>query len=365
MIKAINLNQRNVNFRSQIIKVRETEDPPSSHKEDLETRILPSSLKMKTRQSWQKVESAFIDYPKQGLQGSVNSNFYQFLTMGIVPYLIGSGTFMFGFNCVNNLLDLYSKDAASRYGKKMALGVVLYGIMKTLSKQLVTAPVKMATGVDIDMPIENVLYPIPTEPADEADLTQVIEQRKVYDSKEFYRRDLLKREEHFDKIAKKIGLGDNLKDSISEAHPIIQNIVATAGAAKSISSYFWAAVGVGLAVQNSWDSFFDSITKRKRHISNDNLPFKQNLTNKVKIIGENAKNITRAFGLAFSNACESMWKGNLNTKSFYKKHWGKGLILSSAAVTVGMTANSILRAKNMAKNNNINSIDRTKESTVI
>ena len=38
--------------------------------------------------------SAFIDYPIKGLRGDVNANFYEFLTMGIVPYILGSAVFM-------------------------------------------------------------------------------------------------------------------------------------------------------------------------------------------------------------------------------------------------------------------------------
>jgi hypothetical protein len=47
------------------------------------------------------------------------------------------------------------------------------------------------------------------------------------------------------------------------------------------------------------------------------------------------------------------------------KHSGKAFVLSAAALTAFLTGNTILRAKNMAKNTNQKTIDDTKESTVI
>ena len=35
-----------------------------------------------------KMKNAFTKYPKKGITGSKNANFYEFLTMGTVPYLI-------------------------------------------------------------------------------------------------------------------------------------------------------------------------------------------------------------------------------------------------------------------------------------
>ena len=47
------------------------------------------------------------------------------------------------------------------------------------------------------------------------------------------------------------------------------------------------------------------------------------------------------------------------------KHAGKAYVLFAAVLTSLLTANSIIRAKNMAKNTNLNTIDKNKESMVI
>ena len=340
MIKAIDVSQKNIEFRAKA----EKEQPKD------ETRILPNNMKTRVRQGFQKTSSAFLDYPVKGLQGDINSNFYEFLTMGAIPYLAGSAVFMLAFNAVKGKLS----EANQLIGKKMALGVVLYGIAKTISKGLVTRPVKMATGIDTELPYENIVYPLPKEAGEQANIEVQHQQRKVFDSKEFFRKDLLDKK-YFEKIAKKVGLGDDLNDPVGEATPIIQNVVATSNLAKSIASYSWAGVGVGLAVQDTWGDFFDSISNRTRA---------KGFKNKVKAFGENTVDITKNFCKSFGKSCKELWTGKPGTAGF-KKHAGKSYIMFAALLTAALTGNTILRAKNMAKDKNKNVIDPSKESTVI
>ena len=102
MIKPINLAKINTRFCSE---------QDDNKKSSGETRILPNNLKTSLEQGTQKTMSAFIDYPVKGLKGDINSNFYEFLTMGIVPYVIGSGMFMVVFNALNLGKHLGAKDA--------------------------------------------------------------------------------------------------------------------------------------------------------------------------------------------------------------------------------------------------------------
>lgn len=356
MIKAVNFAQHNTSFCSDKSDKKKTSD---------ETRILPSNLKTSIEQGTQKTMSAFIDYPIKGLQGDINSNFYEFLTMGIVPYIAGSAMFMVVFNALNLGKHLGARDAkaASALGKKMALGVVLYGVLKNLSKNLVTKPIKAVTGVDTEMPYQNKVYNLPKGAGENAEIEVQWQQRKVFDSKEFFRKDLLDRE-YFDKIAKKLGLGENLNDSITETTPIIQNIVATSNTAKTLSSYCWAAVGVGLAMQNTWTDFFDAFSNRKQYFATKDEGFFSKLGGKTKVFGENCWNMTKEFGKSSVRSCKQLWNGNPANKGFMR-HSGKILIGLSTLVTTVLTANSIVRARDMAKNRNVNTIDKTKESTVI
>ena len=373
MIKAINTSEYRTNFLSKMQKaVAEQEKdsvvqnktiPPVEFRElpedkKDETHLLTNSPKTRFNQGSQKFLSAFVDYPVKGLMGDKNSNFYEFLTMGIVPYILGSAMFMAVFNITKHL-DAHGKKVAANVGRKMALGVIFYGVFKSLSKNLVTAPIKKFTGVDTELPYQNKVYNLPKDAEDSANIDIQWQQRTVFDSKEFYRKDLLDRE-YFNGVAKKLGLGEDLNDSISETSPIIQNIVSTSNIAKSISSYCWAGVGVGLATQDAWSDFFATIDNKKRYRASADSGFVKKLTGRTMAFCENFYQGTLSFVKSFAKACSQMFNGN-PTREGFAKHAGKSFILSSAAITAFLTANSIIRAKNMAKNTNTNTIEKSKK----
>lgn len=349
MIKAIN----NINTNPKFL----ANEKGKKKLDKTETVILPNNVFTRMEQGFLKTAGAFIDYPVKGLQGDINSNFYEFLTMGIVPYLIGSATLMFGFNAVNDVLS----ETAKKAGKKLALGVVLWGVFKELSKTLVTKPVYLATGVDTELPYQNKVYPMPKKAGEEAELTPFYQQRTVFDSKEFYRNDLLE-DEFFENVADRLGHKD-LKDPISEMSPVVQNIVATNNLAKSLSTYLWAGVGVALASQDDWLSFFDSISNRKIYHAEKGEGIFSTLSNKTKVLIENTIDISKNFFKSFGRSCKSLWKGTTGTP--YMKHAGKVFVSTATILTTFLTANSIIKAKHMANKTNPRTIDDKKESMVI
>ena len=360
MIKEIKLANQNVNFQSKSAK----KDNKSN-----ESEILPNTISTRVSQQYDKTLNSFIEYPAKGLAGHVNSDFYEFLAMGMIPYVIGSLTLMGLFNLVNHSLKPKSKIFAGNNGKKMALGVLLYGAGKNLTGDLVTKPVAMATGVDIELPYRNVYYPLPTEAGANANIMPEHQGRKVFDSREFFRKDLLEKDPrygkaYYDKVAKKLGLGDDLNDPVTETTPIIQNIISTTKTAKSLSTYAWAAAGVGLAMQDSWTDFFDAVSNRRHHISKAGESFGSKISGKIKNFGHNTVDITKTFGKSFVKACKTLWTGEAGTSGF-TKHAGKAWILFSAALTIGGVVNTVLRAKHMGKTVDKDLIDKSKESTVI
>lgn len=356
MIKQVSLAENNVTYKA---KSEDKEAKP-------ESRILPNTLGTRLKQGYQKTSNAFLQYPIKGLKGDINSDFYEFITMGIVPYLIGSGMFMAMFNLLKNL-NPKSQVLAGINGKKMALGVVLYGLFKTLSADLVTRPVYWGTGVDLELPIEHVSYPLPKEPGANADIMPEIQQRKVYDSREFFRKDLIQKDigkEYYDNVAEKIGLGTDLNDSVTETTPIIQSIVSTTKTAKTLTTYAWAATGVGLAAQDSWKDFFESFSKRRRYVPAPSDGAGAKIAQRLKNFGLNTADIAKSFGRSFCKAFKTLWSGENGTKGFMK-HAGKAWLLLTGAVTVGSTANVIIRARKNAKLANERIMDKSKESTVI
>lgn len=357
MIKEVRFSDNSINFKQNNI----TQKP---NKDD-ESEIVPNTLKTRVLQKYDKTLNAMTEYPVKGLKGDVNSDFYEFLSMGIIPYLIGSAMFMTMFNLLNKNLT----PKASLRGKQMGLGVVLYGIGKTLSNDLVTRPVAWSTGVDVELPYRNIYCTLPTKPGAEAEIDHKHQQRKVYDSIEFFRKDLIAKHPdygvaYYDGIAKKLGMGENLNDSVTETTPIIQSIVASTKTAKSLSSYAWAGVGVGLAVQNCWADFFKAFSERPKYLAKSGEGYFSKVGGKLANTGKNIFNLTKTFGKTFGKACKTYWTGDVGTKGF-RKHAGKAWLLFTAGLTALLTYNVIHRAKQMGKLANKDLIDRNEESTVI
>ena len=237
----------------------------------------------------------------------------------------------------------------------------MYGLFKNISKNLLTKPVKAATGVNINKPYENIVYQMPKGANDKADLEVLHQHRSVFDSKEFYRKDLLDKE-YFENVAKKLKLGTDLNDPVSETSPIIQNIISTTKTATSLASYCFAGLGVAIAAQDSWMDFFNSFPNRSKFVKNKDAGFVKNVGNYLKNAGKNTLDITKTFFKSFGKSFKELWKGKPGTKG-YMKHAGKAFVAFTALGSTYLTANAIIRAKNMAKNKNKMTIDKSKEVT--
>ena len=258
MIVPINGISSRINFKNE-----EPEGKKLPYDNDT---LLENNFKNRTRIAYDKFTNALSLYTAKGLKGDKNSNFYEFLTLGSIPYVIGSLMLMSVFNSANKHFAPFARSKASAVGRRMALGVLFYGIWKSFTKSFVNAPVKWITGVDTEVPYAKVIYELPDNIYD-TDVTS-IEYHKAYESKEFPTWELFYkseakgevRNEYYDKIAKKIGCGENLNDSDQEMKPIIKQIAIKTDMAKILSSYLWAAAGVGYAFQTPWEDYLNVAT---------------------------------------------------------------------------------------------------------
>lgn len=309
--------------------------------------LLENNLKTRATIQADKLTKAFTTYPAKGLKGDRNANFYEFLTMGTVPYLMGSAALMAVFNFANKYFTPFAQSKAGSIGKKMALGVAMYGVAKEASKSLVNIPVKAMTGVDTEMPYAKVVEGFPKFEGDKN--TKSIEYHKVFESVEFPRYDLLygktneDRNAYYDKVAKKLGLGENLASSDKEVKPRIKDIIVRSNTAKSISSYLWAATGVGLAVQKPWDNFFVSATKGKGF--------------------QKVANMGRSFGNNLVKAAKDLWTGGANPTKV-QKYAGKALVGAAVAATVIGVVNTVASARKSAKLEDKNVFDANRKVVV-
>ena len=68
--------------------------------------LLENNFATRARIGYDKFTNALTLYPAKGLKGSKNANFYEFLTMGTVPYVIGSLMLMSVFNSANKFFNI-------------------------------------------------------------------------------------------------------------------------------------------------------------------------------------------------------------------------------------------------------------------
>lgn len=325
--------------------------------------LLKNNILTRTRIGFDKLTNAFTVYPAKGLKGSKNANFYEFLTMGTVPYLIGSGTLMSVFLTANKHFRNFSQTPASKLGQKMAMGVLFYGLLKNISKPFVTTPVKWFTGVDTRLPYAKVNYELPEDIYDN-DITS-IEYHEVFESLEFPRWDLLygdetkgeKRNWRYDKIAKKLGLGTDLKDSDQEVKPLIKEIVAKTKTAVNISQYLWAACGIGLAFQAPWEKFFN--------VLNSKISRNLEMPTSKEIWHNNMEELSKPFaqfGRSLWESAKGFFLGNGDT--FTSKHGGKMLLGAAVLSSVLGVINASTSANKPSKLDSADIIEKDRKYVV-
>lgn len=336
------INNARINNKVYFGKKSEEKELPN------EDELLKNNIYNRFRISEDKIMKAFTEYPAHGIKGNINADFYEFLTMGIVPYIIGSATLMAVFNTYSKFAH-EQRAVASKIGKKMALGVIFYGLFKNISKSFVNLPVKWKTGIDTQLPYRHVYDRLPEYEGD-SDLRSY-EYRKVGESVEFTRWDLLygksgdaeNLNKIFDKIAKKNGLGENLLDSDQAVKPMYREVLVKSSLARIFSSYLWAAVGVGMAIQKPWDAYLKGAT--------------------LKFWTPEFLKSIKTFGNSFIKSAKELWEP---TRSITKmdKYSGKALICGAAAVTILSVLNTLHIKNKPSKVKESDIIDKNKESVV-
>ena len=265
--------------------------------EEMSKNPVSTSLKIGTT----KLKNAFIDYPIKGFKGSKNSNFYQFLQMGMVPYILGSGAMMAVFNAARIFFDTPAAKSASKLGNKMALGVVGYGIMKNLSKKFIELPVKHLRGIDVNIPYDKIVHELP-EKGNENNLVKH-EYHKAFESVDFPRWDLFydnkfygdERNSYYKKVSKKFGYQpEELDHSDQKMKSKIRETVVKTRAFTTLSSYFWAASAVGVAMQDAWTNMKFNPVQRIRNLK-DHIKIKQVQPRDFFVV-DFAKKLGKSFG---------------------------------------------------------------------
>ena len=371
MVYSIGVQNQNYNTAKSLSFRAESDDKKSKDEDkdilmykERKNHPITTGLKIQA----DKLYNGFTKYPLKGLKGSKNSNFYEFLTMGIVPYLTGSATMIAVFNLASKFFDTEAAKSASKLGKKMGLGVLFYGIGKTLSKKLVETPVNMKYGIDVNLPYKKAIHELPDK--DNKDNLKTFEYHKAYESVDFPRWDLFydnkdlgeKRNSYYVQVGQKLGIKDNdLEHADQKVKPIIKEKVVKTRLYSTLSSYLWAATGVGIAMQKPWESLKINPVERIKDLKNY-----INIKNAAKEAGNNVtkySSFAKDFGSRFVGSCKEFLNGkNMKTNI-------AGRVLLGAAVGMTLLGNfstlfDFNKYKGSDKHASTSLIDDSKEKVV-
>ncbi len=235
-----------------------------------------------------------VFYTKKGMTGSKNSNFYEFLSLGLIPNITGSVMLILISNALNGKYGGRDSLFAHMNGKKMAGGVILYAAGKWLGNKIINKGINAKTGINVEMPYKKVIHELP-ENAGEEGKTRV-EFHRVFESVDFPRWDLINKQgeekgdrfEYYNKLAEKMGYKEPLNAPDQIVQPKIKEVLVKSSAAKAISSYIWAALGCAIAAQDSFGNFMKFPEKQSIFTKIKKLP-----TELGKAIGGSVKSLSK------------------------------------------------------------------------
>ncbi|MCD7879014.1 MAG: hypothetical protein LUG16_03665 [Candidatus Gastranaerophilales bacterium] len=342
-------NYNSVSFGNNNKKTEEIESEHDKNNKILYTEKKKHPVALGLKIQTDKLKNAFTTYPKKGFEGSKNANFYEFLTMGTVPYLMGSATLIGVFNLASKFFDTPAAVSASKVGKKMGIGVLFYGLFKTFSKKLVETPVNLKYGID-NTPYVKTVNELPEER--NKDNLVAKEYHKIFESVDFPRWDLINDSKDISPEQK-----EYFKNNKAE---VKEKLIKTK-LFSTVASYLWAATGVGIAMQKPWENLELNPAKRVRNFMNH-----RQIASAAKEQGQKIKGynwFAKDFGKKFIDSTKEF----VNNGSKPAKYAGRALL--AAAVGVTLLGNfSTLFDFNKYKGSKVNGasslIDETKEKVI-
>ena len=253
-----------------------------------------------------KLYNDIVTYFPKGFKGSKNSDFYEFLSLGMVPYILGGAVMAGLYGICHRQISVENQEKALGVMKNAAAGVVLYAAGKAIAPKISHTILHATTGIPLDLKYINKVNELP-EPGQEKGLVRK-QYPGVYDSVQFYRSDLLSKDAemnhgnvyyHDDKVAKKAGFKDAHDASTNQiAGYKIRGVKARATALDNFTKYIPATTGVALGFQKAFSEM---------------------------------KSNPKTWGKTLKDACQQLWKGN--DRNILTKHAGKALIIGSVIGT--------------------------------
>jgi hypothetical protein len=224
--------------------------------------ILPNDRATKRKA---RIEQAtkIPDYIYNGLKGDPDSNFFEYLQLGKVPYYVGGLTLIGMFAAGISRIDGKARSEAIKKTKRIALGVAFYYLGSSLAQLVINAPVKWFRGIDLNHPYRDVVDLREGSPLN-LPQNKKKEIHKVYESIDFTRWDLLfnhsaktpeEVDKTFDKIAGKYGVKGHVHHSHSTLKDKIRETIIMSRAWKYALTVPFVVLGIGLSSQKAWENY--------------------------------------------------------------------------------------------------------------
>lgn len=333
-----------------------------------------------------KFLKATTTYTKKGLKGTPNSNFYEYLAMGSIPFVCGSAMLITLYNTFKKTGLTRNMDAAGA-GNKMVAAVVLYALGKLFGSKLTEIGTKAATGIDMSMPYKANITEVP-DFAGDIDL-KAEEFHKVFESVDFPRWDLLEKQgakdgnryAYYDEMAEKMGYDEKLAAPDQVVQPKIREAITKSRASANISKYLWAAIGVAIGNQDAFYSyrknktgFFGAISQSITCLRNSKN-MKGDTGNQIKTIwGKFAQDLPSFIPdtwRTFKTAVKEFYSGKgafeLRGQTYKYGKLGKMAAIGLTALAAGTTLFGIVNAKigfKKAKEEKASIIDKNSKNCV-
>lgn len=323
-------SQNNVALSSLALKTRLEATADSSKPPDeidkLKDELLPNDIKTKFRLKVVQA-SQLPEYAIRGLKGDPDANFFEFLQLAKVPYYVGGPILAWCFAAGGK--------AAKPVFRQKATGVALYYLAAVLASKAVNTPIRLLRGVDLDQNYRKITRLRTQTPDGLSPMRR--EYHKVYESVDFTYHDLLKAGEvtsankhrtvnrNFDKVAKKMGIKEDLNDSDTAVKPVIRKLIIMSRAWQYALTLPFTAVAIGISAQDHWKGLGERLVHDLKNKKPDSLTMK-NIINSAKGIGNTLK---MQILPPLKSSIKDFWKGTGTTG--ISKVFGKAAIIGSIA----------------------------------
>lgn len=317
-----------VSFKNSAPVVKE-EAPVDAHK--VSDEILPNDPLTKLKIGVEQATS-LPEYAVRGLKGDPNANFYEYLSLGKVPYYIGGPALAAVAMSAVTSYNPQATQGIVKNVKKLGMGVLMYYAGASLAKTVIDLPVKYFRGVDLNHPYRDVVDLRATNAQGISPKKK--EYHNVFESVDFTRWDLLynhkqakadKINSAFDEIGKKYGIDENLNDSDSTLKSNIKQTIVMAKSWKYALSVPFVMLGLGLSKQQPWETVGKGLVKDIKQIINPSsaLDLKSRLVRAKEVVNQNTlKPLIQSF--------TQLWHGQTKASSAL----GKAVVLGTALSTL-------------------------------